>query len=123
MSGIPYILEQVLPHGLATFVLVVVAISIFSAVLAISASATRVVFSMARDGRLPFSKQLSYVSPRSQTPFYAAAFVSVLACLVLLANLGQQGVFAAVASVSVARSYTPTTGNTTRTCRPSASYS
>lgn len=106
MSGIPYILEQVLPHGLATFVLVVVAISIFSAVLAISASATRVVFSMARDGRLPFSKQLSHVSPRSQTPIYAAGFVGVLACAVLLANLGQQGVFAAVASVSVVIVYT-----------------
>jgi urea carboxylase system permease len=101
LGGIPYILEQVLPEGLAKFVLVVVAISIFSAALAISASATRVVFSMARDGRLPFAKQLSYVSPRTQTPYMAALTVSVLAIAVLLFNLGQTGVFASVTSISV----------------------
>lgn len=101
LGGIPYILEQTLPSWLATFVLVIVAISIFSAVLAISASATRVVFSMGRDGRLPFAKQLSYVSPKTQTPIFAATAVSVLAIGVLLINLGQTGVFAAVASVSV----------------------
>jgi urea carboxylase system permease len=101
LGGIPYILEAVLPDVLAKFVLVVVAISIFSAALAISASATRVVFSMARDGRLPFAKQLSYVSPRTQTPYIAGLFVSVLAIGVLLLNLGQTGVFASVTSVSV----------------------
>ncbi len=89
LGGIPYILEAVLPTWLANFVLVVVAISIFSAVLAISASATRVVFSMARDGRLPFAAQLSYVSPKTQTPITAATVVSVLAIGVLLLNLGQ----------------------------------
>lgn len=101
LGGIPYILEAVLPTWLANFVLAMVAISIFSAVLAISASATRVVFSMARDGRLPFAKQLSYVSPKTQTPILAATVVSAFAIGVLLINLGQSGVFAAVASVSV----------------------
>jgi amino acid transporter len=101
LGGIPYILEAVLPTWLANFVLAMVAISIFSAVLAISASATRVVFSMARDGRLPFAAQLSYVSPKTQTPILAATVVSGFAIGVLLINLGQSGVFAAVASVSV----------------------
>jgi amino acid transporter len=101
VGGIPYILEAVLPTWLANFVLVVVAISIFSAVLAISASATRVVFSMARDGRLPFAAQLAHVSPKTQTPIYAALVVSTLSIGVLLINLGQTGVFASVASVSV----------------------
>ena len=100
-GGIAYVLTAVLPEGLAKFVLVVVAISIFSAVLAISASATRVVFSMARDGRLPFAKQLSYVSPRTQTPAVAGLFVSLLSIGVLLINFGSTGVFATVASVSV----------------------
>jgi urea carboxylase system permease len=101
LGGIPYVLEAVLPTALAKFVLAVVAISIFSAALAISASATRVVFSMARDGRLPFARALSYVSPRTQTPFVAGAVVSVLAIGVLLLNLGQTGVFASITSVSV----------------------
>ncbi len=100
-GGIPYVLESVLPKGLADFVLIVVAISIFSAALAISASATRVVFSMARDGRLPFARQLAHVSPRTQTPSVAALVVSALAIGVLLVNLGSSGVFASVTSVSV----------------------
>jgi urea carboxylase system permease len=100
-GGIPYVLTAVLPHTLATFVLVVVAISIFSAALAISASATRVVFSMARDGRLPFARQLCYVSPRTKTPAVAGLLVSCLAIGVLLVNLGSTGVFASVTSVSV----------------------
>ena len=53
---------------LGRIILAIVAISIFSAALAISASATRVMFSMARDGQLPFARALANVSPRTQTP-------------------------------------------------------
>ena len=72
---------------LGRIVLGVVAISIFSAALAIAASATRVMFSMARDGRLPFSGA-RYVSPRTKTPVWPGSLVSVLSIGVLLVNLG-----------------------------------
>ena len=75
VGGLPYILEQTLPSWLANFVLVVVEISIFSAVLAISASATRVVFSMARDGRLPFAGTMAWRgAPPSGAPGGNSAF-------------------------------------------------
>ena len=73
----------------------------FSATLAIQASASRVMFSMARDNRLPFGKFLSKVNKRTGTPVITGIAVSTLAILVLLVNIGQSSVFAAIASVSV----------------------
>jgi amino acid transporter len=81
--------------------LAVVAISIFSAALAISASATRVMFSMARDGRLPFARQLAKVSPRTHTPLLPGIAVGALSIAVLLLNLGSSSVLTSVTSVSV----------------------
>jgi urea carboxylase system permease len=100
-EGISYVVTAQLGDVLGRIVLAVVAISIFSAALAISASATRVMFSMARDGRLPFSAALSAVSPRTHTPILPGIVVGVLSIGVLLINLGQTSVFASVTSVSV----------------------
>ncbi len=100
-QGIAYVLTAQLGDVVGRIVLAVVAISIFSAALAISASATRVMFSMARDGRLPFAAALSKVSPRTHTPILPGIVVGALSIGVLLINLGQTSVFATVTSVSV----------------------
>ncbi|MBV9313503.1 MAG: amino acid permease [Pseudonocardia sp.] len=100
-QGIAYVVTARLGDVLGRMVLAVVAISIFSAALAISASATRVMFSMARDGLLPFAKSLAKVSPRTKTPILPGVVVGVLSIGVLLINLGQTSVFATVTSVSV----------------------
>ena len=54
-GGLAYVITSQLGNTLGKILLSIVAISIFSATLAISASAARVTFSMARDGRLPFA--------------------------------------------------------------------
>jgi urea carboxylase system permease len=100
-EGIAYVLKAQAGDTLGRIILAVVAISIFSAALAIQACAARVMFSMARDGRLPFAKQLSKVSPRTHTPLLPGFVVCALAIGVLLINLGQSGVFGAVTSVAV----------------------
>ena len=100
-QGIAYVLTAQLGDVVGRIVLAVVGISIFSAALAISASATRVMFSMARDGRLPFARALSAVSPRTHTPILPGVVVGALSIGVLLINLGQTSVFATVTSVSV----------------------
>ena len=58
-------------------------------------------FSMARDGRLPFSRALARVSPRTKTPVWSGITVGVLSIAVLLINLGQSSVFTSVTSISV----------------------
>ncbi|MDQ3900263.1 MAG: amino acid permease, partial [Actinomycetota bacterium] len=90
-----------LDSTLGRALLTVVAISIVSACLAIQNSASRVMFSMARDGRLPGAPLLGRVHPRTGTPIVTGIAVGVLAIGVLLINLGNPAAFAAVTSTSV----------------------
>src|SRR5205085_1656766 len=75
--------------------------SIVSACLAIQNSASRVMFSMARDGRLPGARLLARVHPQTGTPIVTGIAVGMLAIAVLLINLGNPAAFAAVTSTSV----------------------
>ncbi|MEA2155652.1 MAG: hypothetical protein QOE11_1792 [Solirubrobacteraceae bacterium] len=100
-DGIAYVIKAQLGDVLGRILLATVAVSIFSATLAISASGARVMFSMARDGRLPFARQLAIVSARHATPLVPGILVSVLSIGVLLINLGNTQIFAAISSVAV----------------------
>ncbi|MFT4088041.1 MAG: amino acid permease [Gordonia sp. (in: high G+C Gram-positive bacteria)] len=100
-EGIAWVVTSNLDTWLGKLLLAIVAISIFSATLAIQTSAARVMFSMARDGRLPAAKWLARVDRRTGTPIYTGVTVSVLAIAILLLNIGQSSVFTAITSVSV----------------------
>jgi urea carboxylase system permease len=100
-GGIAYVITSQLDSTLGRALLAVVAISIVSACLAIQNSASRVMFSMARDGRLPGARLLARVGPHTGTPIITGIAVGVLAIAVLLINLGNPAAFAAVTSTSV----------------------
>lgn len=100
-EGIASVVTAQLGETFGKVLLVIVAIAVISACLAIQNSASRVMFSMARDGVLPFSKQLAVVNPHTGTPVRTGVVVSVGAVLVLAVNYGQAAVFTAVTSVSV----------------------
>lgn len=100
-NGIAYVLTSRLGTTLGRVLLVVVAIAIVSACLAIQNSASRVMFSMARDGRLPGARWLARVHPSAGTPILTGIAVGALAIGVLLINLGNPAAFAAVTSTSV----------------------
>ncbi|HET9255471.1 MAG TPA: amino acid permease [Pseudonocardiaceae bacterium] len=100
-GGIAYVITSRLDSTLGRVLLTVVAISIVSACLAIQNSASRVMFSMARDGRLPGARLLARVSPQTGTPIITGVAVGVLAIAVLLINLGNPAAFAAVTATSV----------------------
>jgi amino acid transporter len=100
-DGIAYVLVAQGGNVIGRIMLAIVSISIFSAALAIQASAARVMFSMARDGRLPFAKALAKVSPRTSTPLLPGFVVCALAIGVLLLSLGSSSVFGDITSVAV----------------------
>jgi urea carboxylase system permease len=100
-GGIAYVITSQLNSTLGRVLLAVVAISIVSACLAIQNSASRVMFSMARDGQLPGARLLARVSPQTGTPILTGIAVGALAIGVLLINLGNPAAFAAVTSTSV----------------------
>jgi len=104
-GGLPYVLTSRLGSGLGTVLLIDVAIAIIVCTLAIQTAATRMVFSMSRDGMLPWRGLLGRVSPRTGTPIAPAVVVGVAAILVLLLSIGQVSLFTAVTSVAVVLVY------------------
>ena len=104
-GGLPYVLSSVLGSFWGKVLLIDVAVAIFVCTLAIQTACTRLIFSMARDERLPFSTKLAHVSPRTGTPM-APAVVVGLACIGVLAiNVGNPAIFATLASVCIVLIY------------------
>jgi len=64
--------------------LVVIVIAVYVCTMAIQGATTRLMFSMGRDGRLPFGGTWGHVSPRFKTPANAAVAVGVLAAIPFL---------------------------------------
>lgn len=99
--GLPYVITSRLGSGVGKALLVDVAVAITVCTLAVQTAATRMLFSMSRDRVLPFSTALARVSRRTGTPVLPSLAVGVLAVLVLVVNVGQAQLFAAVTSVAV----------------------
>ena len=68
-----------------TMVLWVVGVSVFACALASMAAASRLLFSLARDGMLPGSRLLAAVDPRRGTPAAAIVFVWAASSAVVIA--------------------------------------
>jgi amino acid transporter len=64
-------------------------------------------FTMARDGRLPFSRHIAHVSGRSKTPVIPALFIGILTLILLVINIGNQRVFLVLTSVAIIMFYIP----------------
>jgi urea carboxylase system permease len=105
--GMPYLVKSTLGNGLGDAFLVCSAIAITVCCLAVQTAAIRLLFSMARDGRLPFGHAIAKVSPRSQTPVVPALLTGVLTIALLLVNIGNQRVFYILTSVAIILFYIP----------------
>jgi urea carboxylase system permease len=100
-EGLPYVLTSRLGTGVGKALLIDVAIAIVVCTLAIQTAATRLTFSMSRDGVLPWSRQLSTVNKRTGTPILPAVMVGVVAVAILFVNVGQAQLFTALTGTSV----------------------
>ncbi|WP_051259849.1 amino acid permease [Corynebacterium sputi] len=100
-EGLPYVLDTVLNSPWGTILLVDVAIAVLICTLAIQTAASRLMFSMARDGRLPMSKQLAHVNRRTGTPILPSILIGLACVVVLLVNVGNDAIFATLTSVCI----------------------
>ena len=100
-NGLPYVVTSRLGDGLGRAVLVDVAIAICVCTLAIQTAASRLTYSMARDGVLPGAARLSKVSQRTGTPVLPTVLIGVAAIAILGVNVGQAQLFTAITSVAV----------------------
>lgn len=100
-EGLPYVLNSILSSPWGTLLLIDVAIAVFVCTLAIQTAASRLMFSMARDGRLPASSTLSKVNPRTGTPIAPSVLIGLLCIAVLAVNVGNSAIFATLSSVCI----------------------
>ena len=100
-KGLPYVLTSRLGSTLGRIFLIDVAIAITVCTLAIQTATTRMMFSMARDRVLPFSRALGTVNKRTGTPIRPAVLVGVLTVGLLYINVKNGAVFLALSSVCI----------------------
>jgi amino acid transporter len=100
-GGLPYIVNQSLGKGLGTLFLCDVVFAITVCALAVHAGTVRLIFAMARDNNLPFSRSLARVSQIARTPVWPAVVTGVLAVVVLGVNVDFPNVIEIVTSVAV----------------------
>lgn len=104
-QGLPYVIDSILTSPWGKVLLVDVAIAVFICTLAIQTAASRLMFSMARDGRLPASAALAKVNSRTGTPIAPSVLIG-LACVAILAvNVGNSAIFTTLSSVCIVLIY------------------
>ena len=98
-------MKQALGSTPGNLFLIVAAIAISVCTLAVMASCIRLLFAMARDGRLPFGTQIARVSGHRKVPVVPALVVGILALGLLAINFGNQSAFIALTSVAIVMFY------------------
>ncbi len=84
-QALPTIIKDALGNFWGDVYLWVVFVAICVCTLAIQSATIRLMFSMGRDGRLPFGKVWGTVNPTFRTPMWAGIAVAVLSAIPLLA--------------------------------------
>ena len=107
LLGLPYIIKQALGNTLGNIFLIDSALAITVCTLAVITACIRMLFSMARDGRLPFGAQIAHVSGRRRVPIVPALFVGVCSLALLAINLLNQEAFLTLTSVAIIMFYLP----------------
>ncbi|MCC3328794.1 amino acid permease [Nocardia abscessus] len=104
-DGLAYVLTAKLDSPAGKVLLGCVAVAITVCTLAIQTAGSRLMFSMARDGKLPFAGRLAAVHPRYGTPVLPAVVIGALGIGLLVLNLGNAAIFATLASVCIVTLY------------------
>jgi urea carboxylase system permease len=105
LLGLPYIIKQALGNTLGNIFLIDAAIAISVCTLAVMASCIRLLFAMARDGRLPFGRHIARVSGSRKVPLVPTLTVGILALGIIAVNYGNQSAFLALTSVAIVMFY------------------
>jgi len=100
-GGLPMLVKSVLGETTGRLFLCIVIFAITVCTLAVHSGAVRLMFAMGRDGCLPFSKSLSEVSSKTQTPVLATLLCGLGALIILAINVQFPKVFELITSISI----------------------
>ncbi len=104
-SGLPYLVKATLGGTTGDVFLVDSLIAITVCALAVHTGGIRMIFTMGRDGRLPFAAAVARVHGRSKTPLIPSIVIGVLTILLLVLNVGNQRAFFVLTSVAIIMFY------------------
>jgi urea carboxylase system permease len=107
LLGLPYIIKQALGNTLGNIFLIDSALAITVCTLAVVTACIRMLFSMARDGRLPLGHHIARVSGRRRVPIVPALLVGGLSLILLVVNIANQSAFLTLTSVAIIMFYLP----------------
>ncbi len=100
-GGLPMLVKSVLGETAGSLFLCIVIFAIIVCTFAVQSGAVRLMFAMGRDGFMPYSKSLSEVSPKTQTPVLATVLCGLGAIVILGVNLQFPKVFELVTSIAI----------------------
>jgi urea carboxylase system permease len=104
-SGLPYLVKATLGGPIGNVFLIDSLIAITVCSLAVHAGGIRMIFTMGRDGRLPFASAIAKVHGKSKTPLIPSIVIGVLTLLLLVLNVGNQRAFFVLTSVAIIMFY------------------
>jgi urea carboxylase system permease len=107
LLGLPYIVKQALGNTTGNIFLIDAALAITVCTLAVCTACIRMLFSMARDGRLPFGSHVARVSGRARVPIVPALLVGAMSLVLLALNIANQSAFLTLTSVAIIMFYLP----------------
>ncbi|GAA4628083.1 amino acid permease [Actinoallomurus vinaceus] len=104
-DGLSYVLTSRLGDWVGKLLLADVVVAISVATLAIQTAATRMLFSMARDGVVPGSRLLARISPRTGMPTGPALVTGVLSAVIVAINFASPDAFLAIGTTCIVLLY------------------
>src|ERR1700756_3403089 len=99
LLGLPYVMKQAFGNTVGNLFLIDCAIAIFVCCLAVQTATIRMLFSMARDNKLPAGSAIARVSGARKVPVVPALVTGALTLAILALNIANQSAFAAITAI------------------------
>jgi urea carboxylase system permease len=105
LLGLPYVIKSAFGTTTGNVFLWDTALAIFVCCLAVQTATIRMLFSMARDNRLPFGSAVARVSGHRKVPVVPALVTGILTVALLAINVSNQSAFYVITSLAIIMFY------------------
>jgi urea carboxylase system permease len=105
LLGLPYVIKQAFGNTTGNVFLADTALAIFVCCLAVQTATIRMLFSMARDNRLPFGSSIARVSGHRKVPVVPALVTGFLTLVLLAINVSNQSAFYVITAIAIIMFY------------------
>ena len=105
LLGLPFVIKNAFGNTVGNIFLWDVVLAIFVCCLAVQTATIRMLFSMARDNRLPAGSAVARVSGHRKVPVIPALVTGLLTVALLAINVGNQSAFYVITSLAIIMFY------------------